>query len=203
MNSNSNSLVPKIKSLLATKEELNKKQVALFLTQSKIEELDEIVKKLSNYSNGKVNRNILIEMAIENLIECIPEVIRQYEKENSKSEREFDAIICPAQDGGQEFLKKNHRWEYVKLDSNKIKYLKYLVLYVGAPYSAIQYWVEIKDFKEVNIDNQKKYIIYTDDNIHEITPEIPLGNISPLHTRSPRYIKLDDVLKAHTFSDII
>lgn len=203
MNNNSNSLVPKIKSLLATKEELNKKQVALFLTQTKIEELDEIVKKLSNYSNGKVNRNILIEMAIENLIECIPEVIKQYEKENNKSEIDFDAIICPAQDGGQEFLIKNHRWEFVKLDSNKIKYLKYLVLYVGAPHSAIQYWVEIKDFKEVNIDNQKKYVIYTDDNIHKIIPEIPLGNISPLHTRSPRYIKLDDVLKAHTFSDII
>ena len=57
---NNNNLVNDIKSLLAPKEELNKKQVALFLTQSKIDDLDRIVKELSNYSNGKVNRNILI-----------------------------------------------------------------------------------------------------------------------------------------------
>lgn len=198
-----NKLVPKIKSLLVHKEELNKKQVALFLTQNKIDELDGIVKRLSNYSNGKVNRNILIEMAIDNLIECIPEVIREYEAENNTEEVGYDTIICPAQDGGQDFLKNNHRWEYVKLDSDKIKYLKYIALYVGLPYSSIMYWAKIERFEEVVIENQKKYKIHVENTIHEITPAIPLGNISPLHTRSPRYTLLSKILEASTYSDIL
>lgn len=198
---NNNKLISEIKTLLVPKEELNKKQVALFLTPSKIEQLDNIVKRLSNYSNGKVNRNILIEMAIENLIDCIPQVIKEYENENKKDENTFDTIICPAQEGGQDFLKYNKRWEYVKLDAEKIKYLKYLCLYVGAPYSAIMYKAKIKYFEEKIIDNQKKYQIYVED-IEEISP-IPLGNISPLHVRSPKYTKLDKVLNAQEFSDIL
>lgn len=198
---NNNKLISEIKTLLVPKDELNKKQVALFLTPSKIEQLDNIVKKLSNYSNGKVNRNVLIEMAIENLIECIPQVIKEYEEENEKEENTFDTIICPAQNGGQDFLNTHKRWEYVKLDADKIKYLKYLCLYVGAPYSAIMYRAKIKYFEEKIIENQKKYKIYVED-IKEIIP-IPLGDISPLHVRSPKYTKLDKVLSAREFSDIL
>ena len=99
-----NPLAHNIKKLLVPKDELNKKQVALFLTPTKIEELDKAVKTLSNYSNGKVNRNILIELAIDNLLDSIPEAIEEYEKENKEDEVPYDSVICPAKDGGQDFL---------------------------------------------------------------------------------------------------
>lgn len=197
-----NNLVKDIKSLLAPKEELNKKQVALFLTQPKIDELDRIVKELSNYSNGKVNRNVLIEMAIDNLIKSIPQVIKEYELENNTDEIGFDTLLCPAQDGGQEFLKTNHRWEYVKIDSEKVKYLKYIALYVGYPYSSIMYWAKVTDCKPEIVDNQKKYKILVED-IHEIVPAIPLGNISPVNARSHRYTTLNKILSSQSYADII
>ena len=197
-----NDLVKDIKSLLAPKEELNKKQVALFLTQPKIDELDRIVKELSNYSNGKVNRNVLIEMAIDNLIKSIPQVIKEYEFENNTDEIGFDTLICPAQDGGQEFLIHNKRWEYVKIDSEKIKYIKYIALYIGAPHSSIMYWAKVTGYKDEIIDNQKKYKIFVED-IHEIVPAIPLGNISSVHARSHRYTKLNNILSAKSYEDII
>ena len=199
---NNNNLVNDIKSLLAPKEELNKKQVALFLTQSKIDDLDRIVKELSNYSNGKVNRNILIEMAINNLIESIPQVIKEYELENNTEEVGYDTLLCPAQDGGQEFLKTNKRWEYVKIDYDKIKYLKYIALYVGAPYSSIMYWAKIKECIPEIVDNQKKYKILVGD-IHEIIPAIPLGDISAVNARSHRYTTLNKILSAKSYADLI
>lgn len=197
-----NNLVKDVKSLLVPKEELNKKQVALFLTQNKIDELDRIVKQLSNYSNGKVNRNILIEMAIDNLIQSIPQVIKEYEAENNTEEVGYDTLLCPAQDGGQEFLKKNKRWEYVKISPEKIKYLKYIALYVGAPYSSIMYWAKITGYQNEIVDNQKKYKIFVDD-IHEIVPAIPLGNISSVNARSHRYTTLNKILSAKSYADII
>lgn len=202
MDMNNNNLVNDIKSLLAPKEELNKKQVALFLTQSKIDDLDRIVKELSNYSNGKVNRNILIEMAINNLIESIPQVIKEYELENNTEEVGYDTLLCPAQDGGQEFLKTNKRWEYVKIDYDKIKYLKYIALYVGAPYSSIMYWAKIKECIPEIVDNQKKYKILVED-IHEIIPAIPLGDISAVNARSHRYTTLNKILSAKSYADLI
>ncbi len=197
-----NPLAHNIKKLLVPKDELNKKQVALFLTPTKIEELDKAVKTLSNYSNGKVNRNILIELAIDNLLDSIPEAIEEYEKENKEDEVPYDSVICPAKDGGQDFLIHNKRWEFVKLDAEKIKYLKHLVLYVGIPYSSIMYYADIKEFKPVIIDNQKKYQIYVE-NIKEINPSIPLGDISAVYTRSPKYTKLNKVLSAKSYSDIL
>ena len=143
-----NKLSDDIMSLLVPKEELNKKQVALFLTQDKIDKLDEIVKTLSSLSNGRVNRNILIELAINNLIECIPDVLNQYEKDNSTNDINYDTILCPAQNGGQDFLIKNKRWEFVRLNSQKIKYLKYIALYIGTPHSKIMYYARITDITD-------------------------------------------------------
>jgi len=62
-------LIEDIKSLLAPAEELNRKQVALYLPQNKIDLLNEVVESLRPYSNGKVNRNTLIEIAIDDLID--------------------------------------------------------------------------------------------------------------------------------------
>ena len=62
-------LITNIKSLLVPSKELKKKQVGLWLPIPKIRELNDMVELLRPYSDGKVNRNVLLEIAIQNLIE--------------------------------------------------------------------------------------------------------------------------------------
>ena len=192
----------KIKNLLVPKDQLEKKQVALFLTQDMIDKLDENVKTLSNYSNIRISRNMLIEMAIEDLIEAIKEALKEYESEDNEIEN-YDLIICPSLYSGIKFIKEHNYWEYVKIDANRIKYLKYMALYVGAPESSIKYWAKIKKFEEVNIDNQKKYRIYLEGDLKVINPSIKLNDLSALYARSIRYTTLEKLLNAQEYSDLI
>ncbi len=197
-------LVSNIKTLLVPKKELNKKQVALFLTQEKIEELDQAVKSLSVYSNGKVNRNILIEMAIDDLLESIPKVIKEYEDDNSNVEEvNYDSILVPSNTSGIDFIKKNKFWEYVKLDSEKIRYLKYIVFYINAPFSQIMYYAEIKSFEQCFVDNQKKYRVYLKSPLIALDKPVVLGDLSSVYARSIRYTTLDKVKNAKEYKDLI
>ena len=194
-------LVSEIKSLLIPQKKLNKKQVALFLTQDTIDNLDRIVKELSLYSNGKVNRNILIEMAIDNLIESVPTVIKEYEKENCNSS--FSCILVPSQFSGIEFMKEHNYWEYVKIDSEKIPLIKNIIFYIGAPYSAILLYAKVKHFKDVIVDNQKKYRVYFDGGIKELKHPVILGDLSAVYVRTPRYTTLEKVFNAKEYKDLL
>lgn len=197
-------LVADIKSLLIPQKNLNKKQVALFLTQDTIDNLDRIVKELSLYSNGKVNRNILIEMAIDNLIESVPTVIKEYEKENKGlKEESWDSILVPSQFSGIDFMKKHNYWEYVKIDSEKIPLIKNIIFYIGAPYSEIRFYAKVKHFQEIIVDNQKKYRVYFDGGIKELKHPVALGDLSAVYVRTPRYTTLEKVFNAKEYKDLL
>lgn len=189
-----------IRSLLATKDELNRKQVALFLAQDKIDLLDYYVKELAKYSNGKVNRNILIEMAVDNILKVAPNIIKDYENKFKISDSDYDTIICPALDGGQAFLKNYNYWEYVKIDSSRLDKLKYLVLYIGHPHSKLMIYCKIDHFEEHYINNQKKYKIYVNKPFYSL--DVPLGNASPLIMRNIKFTTLAKVKSAKTLKDI-
>lgn len=196
-------LVADILELLVPQSERNKKQVALFLTQPMIDELDETVKFLSNYSNGRINRNSLIELGIKHVLRSIPQVIEEYQKNNfEENESEYDLLLCPAQASGIEFLLKNHYWEYVRINIERLKNLKYMALYVGAPYSCIMYIAKIKGFREFIIDKQKKYRIFLED-IKELDTYIPLNDVNPIQTRSIKYTTLKKLLNAKEYKDIL
>lgn len=194
-----------IKSLLIPKTEREKKQVALFLPPHKIEELDELVKELAKYSNGRVNRNVLLEKSVDNLIKTLPGIIEEYElAEKNEDEVGYNAIVCPSLPSGLEFIEKYDRWEFVKLDSNKIKYIKYLALYIGAPCSQIKVYMEIDRFEEkIMPDKQKKYIIHLKRPYHYIDPGIELGNTSSIIARGIKYTTLEKILNAKEYSDIL
>ncbi len=198
-----NNLTVKIKGLLRPKDQLEKKQVALFLTQDTIDKLDENVKNLSNYSNIRISRNMLIEMAIDDLIDSIKEALDDYQSESSDNDNNYDLIICPSLYSGVNFIKNHNYWEFVKIDINKIKYLKYMALYVGAPESAIMYWGKIAKFEEFVIENQKKYRIFIDGDLKEINPPIKLNKLNALYARNIRYTTLEKLLNAKEYSDLI
>ncbi len=197
-------LVNDIKSLLVPKEDREKKQVALFLPQHTIDKLDNYVSILSKYSDGKVNRNILIQKAIDCLLESIPTAIDEFENEYEKVKKEpYDTILVPSQSSGEAFILENQYWEYTKINPEKLKYLKYFALYLGHPVQQIKYWAEIDSFEEVTLDNQKKYRIYFKGAIHTITPGIPLKDLNAVYTRPIRYIKKEKLLRAKEYKDII
>ena len=94
-----NTIVPEILKLLEPKNERDKKQVALFLKPATIEKLDNATTELSKYSNRKITRNTLIEMAIDNLLDNIPIALSQYLVDYDESfvknnEKVFDLILC-------------------------------------------------------------------------------------------------------------
>ena len=193
-----------IKSLLIPKTERDRKQVALFLPPHKIEKLDELVKELSQYSNGRVNRNVLIEKAVDNLIKVLPNIIQEYEKaEEEPIDVVFDTIVCPSMPSGLSFIEHEHKWQYIKVDAKKIPFIKYIALYVGAPLSAIMVYAEVERFElEVRPNNQKQYIVHLKGPIHHIKP-IKLGDLNPVTTRGIKYTTLDKLLKAKEYSDIL
>lgn len=193
-----------IKSLLIPKQEREKKQVALFLNPKKIDQLDGYVRELSQYSNGRVNRNILIEKAVDNLLDTLPRIIKECEKNDREPEDAgYNLIVCASQESGLNFIEKNNKWQYVKVDANKIPNIKYLALYVGAPVSAICLYVEVDEFiEEIMPDKQKKYTVTFKSPIHYISP-IKLGDLNPITTRGIKYTTLDRLLKAKEYSDIL
>ena len=194
-----------IKSLLVPKSEREKKQVALFLPPYKIEELDELVKELAKFSNGQVNRNVLLEKAVDNLIKTLPSIIEEYELvEKLEEDIKYDTIVCPSLPSGLDFIEKYDRWEFVKLDSTKIKNVKYLALYVGAPHSQIKVYMEIDRFEDVIMpDKQKKYVIHLKRPYYYMEPGVKLGNSNSIITRGVKYTALEKILGAKEYKDIL
>ena len=171
------------------------------MPQKTINELDNCVKELSKYSNGKVNRNILIEMAVNKVLEVAPEIINEYNSQFDNSNDDFyDTIICPAQDGGQYFLKNFNCWQYVKIDAKKLDNLKYMCLYVGYPHSKLMYWCKIKHFEDEIVDNKKKYRIIIEGPLHKI--DVPLGDANSFIMRSAKYTTLAKIKNANTLEDL-
>lgn len=202
---NNNKLISDIKSLLVPKGELTKKQVALFLTPNTIEALDKAVKDLSAYSNGKVNRNILIEMAIQNLLDNVPAVINEYEVENNPNVTEdYDTIIVSSHFSGKEFIDTHNYWEYVKINDEKIPLIKHIAFYIGQPYSSIYYYADVKSFEKVIIDHQKKYRVHFDGHLKTLNHEIPLDkDLNAIYTRSMRYTTLEKLNKVKTYRELL
>ena len=100
---------------------------------------------------------VLIEKAVDNLIETLPKIIKECENNEFESEDVgYNLIVCASQESGLDFIQKNNKWQYIKVDANKIPNIKDLALYVGAPVSAICLYVEIDEFiEEIMPDKQK------------------------------------------------
>lgn len=192
-------LVNDLKGLLSDPKELNKKQVALFLPQNKIDALDKIVKDLTSHSTRRINRNDLIEMAVNNLIECADVALKEYLNEFKKEDEYFDTIICPSKLEGVYTFLNEKKWYYVRIDKEKRKKIKWCGLYVGYPESEVALYAKVKEIKE---DNQGKCIIYFDGEPKELTHKIPLGSTNPMGTRSCKYTTYDKLMTAKEYSDL-
>lgn len=192
-------LKDQIKAMLSSPKELNKKQVALFLTQEKIDALDNIVKTLTSYSDKRINRNDLIEMAVDNIIKDAPIAIDEYLKENRQEKKEFDTIICPSRYDGMQVFLEEKKWYYVKMDNEKKQYIKYIGIYFGDPISSITHYAKVKKIEEVE---PGKNIIYLENNPVKLKTPVKLGNINAMSVRNNKYTTLKKLLNAKEYSDL-
>lgn len=196
-------MIKKISEEFSSPDELNKRQISIFLKPAVLSELDKITEQIKEKSNNKITRNYLIELAIDNLIECAPIALKNYEEKYKKEkENEFDTIVFPCDITGVDTFKMTKSWFYVRTDASKIDKLKYIALYTTSPVQAITHYGKIKSYESKTFNGQVKYIYFLDGSPIELETPIPLGNSDPQSTRSPKYTTLEKLKTAKQYSDL-
>lgn len=195
-------MVKKLENQFAEPRELNKRQISVFLKPDIIKELDNAVEQIKERSNKKITRNIVIELALENLIECTPIAIKNYEEENKRNNEEFDTVVFPCDETGVDTFIRTKSWFYVRTDPNKIDRLKYIALYVGIPEQKITHYGEIDSYEAITKNGKTKYIYYLKGEPIKLDNPVSLGNSNPQCTRSPKYTTLKKLKKAKVYADL-
>ena len=195
-------MIKKIEDQLTLPKELNKRQISVFLKPDTIKELDDATEKIKKYSDKKITRNTIIELAIENLIECTPIAIKNYEEKNKSEKENFDTVVFPCDLTGIETFIRTKSWFYVRTDKSKIDKLKYIALYTGYPIQSITHYGIIDKYEEKDFNGKIKYIYYLKGNPIKLENPIPLGNSNPQSTRSPRYTTLKKLKTAKVYADL-
>lgn len=198
-----NTMVKKIENQFSPPSEINKRQISVFLAPETVDALDQVVEQIKKYSNKKITRNSVIEIAVETLIESAPEAINHYEQQYKiKNEENFDTVIFPSDITGIDTLTRTKSWFYVRVDKNKIDKLKFLGLYIGVPIQAVTHVAEIDHYEEREFNGKIKYIFYIKDKPIELENPVKLGSINPQATRSPKFTRLTTLKKAKEFKDL-
>lgn len=198
-----NTMVKKIENQFSPPSEINKRQISVFLAPETVDALDQVVEQIKKYSNKKITRNSVIEIAVETLIESAPEAINHYEQQYKiKNEENFDTVIFPSDITGIDTLTRTKSWFYVRVDKNKIDKLKFLGLYIGVPIQAVTHVAEIDHYEEREFNGKIKYIFYIKNNPIELETPVKLGSINPQATRSPKFTCLTTLKKAKEFKDL-
>lgn len=197
-----NSMIKRIEEQFANPKELNKRQISVFLKPETIKELDKAIEKVKEYSDKKITRNTMIELALQSLIECIPKALKNYEEKNKNIKEEYDTVIFPCDETGVETFIRTKSWFYVRTDKNKIDNLKYIALYTGYPVQSITHYGVIKSYEPRDFNGKTKYIYYLKGEPIALENPVPLGNINPQSTRSPRYTTLKKLKEAKEYADL-
>lgn len=203
MNEIKKNMIQKLEEQFSSPEELNKRQISIFVQPNLLKELDTITEKVKEISNKKITRNYLIELAIETLIESAPAALQNYKTKNKIVEEEFfDLVVYPCDITGTETFERTKSWFYVRADKNKIAKLKYIALYTTSPVQAITEYGEIDHYEEKDFDGKIKYIYYIKGDPIKLKNPIPLGSSDPQSTRSPKYTTLKKLKTVKEFSDL-
>ncbi len=195
----------KIQSRLREPEREERRQIAIFLQEEKLAQLERIAKAMTEYSGRNVTRNMLIDDAVEAYIDEASEMLTRKGLWPSPREREetFDTVILPAgEEGFREVFIGERRWYYVKLDKRKISRIQYLALYVKRPVSAVTHYGKVAE-GGFRLDEEKgKYLIQLEGEPIKLEHSVTLGDTPPMATRSPRYTTLEKLKTAQYYSEL-
>lgn len=182
-----------------------KKQVALYLDDAKIEEIDMVSKQFSLLSDARsFSRNTLIESAIDKFLNeskdyllhtCGVDVDALLEEERSGK---FDTVIFSAHGRGFEdtFLGEAEPscWYSCRVSEARRSHLKYIAIYRGQPISAITHYAKIKEFQDDVPD--KGTVCYFEGAPIELPHKIVLGSKPSCFFNGTKYTQLESLLNA-------
>ncbi|MDE7340461.1 MAG: hypothetical protein K2N80_07845 [Lachnospiraceae bacterium] len=188
-----------------------KKQVALYLDESKIERIDTIGKLFSSISDSKsFSRNTLIEEAIDKFLD---ESEKFLQEEHGINVDEFleearsgkcDTVILASSGRGFEetFLGEEEPacWYPCRISETREANLKYIAIYRGAPVSAITHYAKIKEFA---YDQERECkVCYFDGSPIELPNKIGMGNKETCFFVGTKYTTLESLLNADKVDEI-
>lgn len=182
------------------------KQVNITMDSEDIDSLEKIAGLLTRETAQTTTRNELIKTAIKGFLAESVEELRSHGYDldiDDGSLFPYDTIILPAhQEGFREAFLGENKWYPIRANDYKIRRMKYISIYVGAPVSAITHYGKIKDAGISFDESTERYTIELDGPAKPLPHNIPLGSIHAAATRSPRYVKLDALMSADTYEDL-
>lgn len=199
-------------------ETSEKKQLTFNIDASLVSRMDKISAILYDLKKQPYTKNAFVEDAVSSYIDEIEKYLKEkyhtsIENYNLTEERkkasvvkkndDFDLVVYPGhEDGFQESFLQKHEWYPVRIHVDNIDKVKYIAIYVSKPISAITHYAKIVGY-EPSKEFPGKYTVLLDENeIIELEKPVPLGNCSPVATRSPKYTTLKKLKKAKSFSDL-
>ena len=184
----------------------SRKQVALYLDDTKVEQIDMVAKQFSSISDAKsFSRNTLIETAIDKfLIESKDYLLNTYnidvDQLIDKSHLEkFDTVIFSAHDDQifrDAFFGEGGTlwWPDCNINSDRAKHIKYIAIYRGVPTSAITHYAKVK-MDGFKTENGKKNF-YLECSPIELPHKITIGSKPSCFFNGAKYTTLESLLNA-------
>ncbi len=199
-----------LKKLLEKVPEEERRVISVAVKNSDMEMLDLIAKNFSKISSKSFTRQMLIEEAIQSLIEESKMLLSNNYGINDlytvledkvNIDVDYDTVVVPAhKDGFIETFLGEECWYYVKINKKHIPKLKYISIYVGKPISAISHYAEIDSFEFNKLE--KKYVVHFKSNPKELEKIVPLGKAKPSSVRSPKYTTLEKLKSASDYTEL-
>lgn len=189
-----------------------KKQIALYLDESKVERIDMIIKLFSSLSDSKsFSRNTLIEEAIDKFLEESESFLQEEHGinveemlEDVRSEK-YDTVIFAAKGRGFEetFMgeAEDACWYPCRVSEKREDNLKYIAIYRGNPISAITHYAKIKEFR---YDPERKCkVCYFEGEPIELPNKVVLGNKDGCFFVGTKYTAIESLTNATRADEII
>ena len=188
-----------------------KKQIAVYLDDTKIERIDMVTKQFSSISDSKsFSRNTLIEEAIDKFLTDSMQYLKEAHGidvdaaiEEANLER-FDTVIFASKEKGFEetFLGESEIpcWYPCRISPIREHRVKYIAIYRGQPVSAITHYAKIKEFRDDPEKNEKVCIF--DGAPKKLPHEIKLGSRSACYFQGTKYTSLESLLNAEKTDEL-
>lgn len=189
----------------------SKKQVAVYLDETKLEYIDMINKIFSSISVSKsFSRNMLIEEAIDKYLSESKRFLNDEHGididtlvDKARQEK-YDTVILSSSGRGFEevFLgeKEEMCWYPCRIGNERQINIKYIAVYRGQPESAITHYAKVKEFV---YDKEKKCkVCYFEGDPIELPKKVTLGNKDSCFFIGAKYTKLESLINATTADDI-
>jgi predicted Mrr-cat superfamily restriction endonuclease len=202
------------KNAIIEAEDANKTPVKLVdgddlavLVLKHFDDLDDQYKSLIGIRRKRINFEEQFELSIstdEDISEELPlNSNPKVDKPKSRKKIKFDldTIVCAAQQEGFEsaFLSQKAWWA-IRINKNKIPFIKYIAMYQVAPISAITHYGEVDRIEPYQ--DSKKYIVYLKGEPKELETHVKLGEHVHLSPQAPRYALMEKIEEAQNMKEL-